>query len=488
MHDKMAGLEKRDLQKVVLGVALFVFAISLLFRFFSEGFFPAGASSYHDLEIARSFTSFWYQDMSVAGTRMILVTPYHLLLFLVVGVFGMKISLFFLPLLLLGGFLFTMIEVSFSLHIRPRALVLALLGFIISPAMVHLSTRFTQELFVLFLISISIYLALSQNPFHRMLSYPVMLLVAWSGLVPTLLLIVGLRYVIKVAGHTRKRLVMFSTLLFLVSLFLAAYTSQYLDIVSVVPTWQMFLSKTVTILGGSPGISGFLIVLSVVGFFETLRLKKRYYLLYGLILLLFVSTALSALDPSVYLTLLLLPFALAGYERFLERRWQLDLVRRLTLMIIFYGLLFSVVAYARVSADAAPSEELITTLHWMKENIDPGRTVLTSRANGFYVSSIAGHPVLSDDAFYRIEGSSDIERDIERIFSSRNLAQTADLFKEYQIGYILITPEMLEGSPFSQPDEGLLFLLSNEEFFERSFGFKGHEIWAYQGPLEYPSE
>ena len=64
-----------------------------------------------------------------------------------------------------------------------------------------------------------------------------------------------------------------------------------------------------------------------------------------------------------------------------------------------------------------------------------------------------------------------------RLFSTRNLVTAKDLLEKNQISYIFITDEMRDGLVWKRENEGLLFLLGNEEEFKNVYNRSGYEIW-----------
>ncbi|MBW2988144.1 hypothetical protein KY318_01425, partial [Candidatus Woesearchaeota archaeon] len=60
---------------------------------------------------------------------------------------------------------------------------------------------------------------------------------------------------------------------------------------------------------------------------------------------------------------------------------------------------------------------------------------------------------------------------------SRNLKHTKQTLKQYNISYILITKKMLSGGVWNSADEGLLFLLRNNETFKRVYEVNGNQVW-----------
>ncbi|HII72040.1 TPA: hypothetical protein HA265_04765 [Candidatus Woesearchaeota archaeon] len=63
------------------------------------------------------------------------------------------------------------------------------------------------------------------------------------------------------------------------------------------------------------------------------------------------------------------------------------------------------------------------------------------------------------------------------MFYSRKLDDTKKLFQAYNVKHVLVDPEMKDGFVWSKPNEGLLFLFTNKETFEKIYDQDGVEIW-----------
>jgi len=83
-----------------------------------------------------------------------------------------------------------------------------------------------------------------------------------------------------------------------------------------------------------------------------------------------------------------------------------------------------------------------------------------------------------------LDGSPAYVKDLETryndslwLFSSKDLETTRNLLFKYDIDYIFIDNVMKEGLVWLEQDEGLLFLLRNNETFKNVYNQTGVEIW-----------
>jgi hypothetical protein len=67
---------------------------------------------------------------------------------------------------------------------------------------------------------------------------------------------------------------------------------------------------------------------------------------------------------------------------------------------------------------------------------------------------------------------------LNKLFYSRDLTKVLNIFNEFKISYIFITPEMKNGLVWSKDNEGLLYLLNtNPNHFSLIYNNNGFEIW-----------
>jgi uncharacterized membrane protein len=91
-------------------------------------------------------------------------------------------------------------------------------------------------------------------------------------------------------------------------------------------------------------------------------------------------------------------------------------------------------------------------------------------------------PVLLDSDLNKIDRAEEKYQDTSHIFDSRNMKNTASLLDKYQIRYIFITEEMKQGLVWNKDEEGLIFIMENNEEFIKIFENEKATIYRY-----YPS-
>jgi hypothetical protein len=183
---------------------------------------------------------------------------------------------------------------------------------------------------------------------------------------------------------------------------------------------------------------------------------------------------LSFFFPSllIYVNLFISLLAGVAITNLARRRWALRFLRNLSLLVIFCGLLFSAVAQAKAIATMVPSSELITELRQLA--ILQG-IVLSHPKNGFWIS-YAGFPIVID------QKNQDAERlqDVFSLFATTDLHHAKELLQKYNVSYVLVTPEMTSGAVWRNEEQGLAFLLTNNETFKRLETGSAFGLWEVQ--------
>jgi uncharacterized membrane protein len=163
----------------------------------------------------------------------------------------------------------------------------------------------------------------------------------------------------------------------------------------------------------------------------------------------------------------------------IKMKWKLKVIRNISILLLFCGLLFSSVSYTVRIAEAQPNNELIQALDWIRENSNEGDVVFSHYANGFWVESRALRPVVLDSLS---DYSSEFEQrlsDSNTIFSSWDIEKTKKKLSEYDVEFILITNDMYEGLVWEEPEQELAYLLRNSETFKKEYENSYVGVWRY---------
>ena len=239
---------------------------------------------------------------------------------------------------------------------------------------------------------------------------------------------------------------------------------------------RSIFSYFISNLGATLGFGIFYAILAMIGLFLTWREKIKYAPLY----ILTVSLLILTLLYHDIIIMLNLPFCvLTGYafNKLMTMKWKLKLIKNLTLAVIIIGLVFSIVTFTIRAADLGPNPEIIKALHFLQDKTS-GK-VLSYYNYGLWIEYFAEKPAVLDTYTFYAQNNSQVYNLSNEAFNSYSLQITKPTLNELNVSYILITSEMRNGLVWNEPDQGLLFLLQDNETFKSIYSTKDVEIWKY---------
>ena len=162
----------------------------------------------------------------------------------------------------------------------------------------------------------------------------------------------------------------------------------------------------------------------------------------------------------------------------MKRKWELDLIKTFTILVLVYGILFSTVTFLVRLNVMEPDNEIIDSLRWLKDNTEEEEVVFSHFTNGFLIQTVSDRKVLLDGNFEHVNHLEELFFDSETIISSRNLKNTMALLDKHKISYVFITDKM-KHDLWKDEEDGLMFLFNDKDTFEKVFFNNEVEIWRY---------
>jgi len=403
-----------------------------------------------------------------------LMKPIHLVLAGLFSFLGAPAASFLVPLLLgiLSVIIFYFILKELNTSILNKFFSLFIL--IISPVFIYTFSTLNYYSLSVFVLLLAFFLFMKKSIFSYFLSLILFVIIPFFN---TLSFIFGvLMLLIYALNNEKKRKQVYNILWIVIPIaliryliYLVKYGLPYLAISSNI------LINYLSELGGFISFGIFNLLLSVIGFY-LIWLKKKQILGYILLIILIVFS-LYFNSINLYLNFI---FALAAGYAFvymIKMKYSLIIMKKLTIALLMVGLVFSTVSYIAVASSSLPNRHIIDSLEWLKSNSKPGEVVFSHYTKGSWIEYFSERPVLLDSNLMYIEDVKIKLNDSEIIFYSRTLKKTVSLLDQYNISYIWIDSEMKDGRVWTEEDEGLLFLFSNEEVFRKGYSKEGIEIW-----------
>jgi hypothetical protein len=245
---------------------------------------------------------------------------------------------------------------------------------------------------------------------------------------------------------------------------------------------QGVIEGTISEFGSRNGFSVFVIMLAMVQFLTTWKGKREYLPLYIGAIFLGAASLVYPGSFNPFLLVIVPPLAGSALVNLLRREWSTPLIRIATICIILLGVIVPWAASFQMAANDPPSRELVDSLVWLRSHSPPQAVVLSHYKNGFWVEDIAERRVVMDENVEFVRNASEVYNLSNEVFYSRDIKLTTQLLDELNVTIILIDRSMKGGLVWSDPKEGLLFVLGNEEVFRQVYNNTEVEIWRYPPP------
>ena len=430
--------------------------------------------SYHSLKLSETARGCPFcpeaEDASVVPRRVAHPNTYHLLLglFSAEGPAIIVIAHIILGMLMVAGFWLLLNE----LGLNKRLVLFTTLILVLSPVFVFSYTNLIPESLALVAIVWGGLLFFKGTSTKRLglqlLSLLFFLIAISTGpwvLIGLLVLVWGFSIAKRLPKHIPILLTVLGILVFILLNFKEMFFIRPIGPVRVV-------SSIVFEFGGPMGFSFFSVVLGIVGLLATWKKYRELVGIYFFSFLILVGMFLFGVSPLLFI--IVLPFFCGYMVRLLvDKVWVLPPLKIITIIIAVLGLVFSTVIAVGTEILAEPDGSMDEGIGFLKEQQNSG-SVFSIGEYGSLISQATGKPVVLD----HLVNNRTVLNETDAIFWSRNLERTKRLMDRYSIAYLFITPKMATGNPWSEEDDGLLFLLRNNQTFRNLYAKDGVEIWG----------
>lgn len=456
---------------LVFVVALVVLALPMSARLLFHSSYLAGPESYRNHLISTQLMDGKLDYRLGTETK-----PYHLLEAYLGGIFGIDLVARLLP-IILGTFSATLFYLILKKIINDvRTSTLTAIVLIFSPAFMYLFSVSSPNCLTAFILLFATYLLLSSRKMHVLFGG---IMLSLASLTDPFVFALSMAISILIIYNTRNSSRLRKLLFVLVAL--AGIAGSLLLYSFAQPAFSIrsdFLRQSITDMGGVIGFGLFHIILFFSGLLSTWKMKREYALLYLMLALVFILMLALGINYNAYLNFLVVYFMGVALSNLAAMKWESLHLKNIALLILFCGLLFSGVSYAKRIALMEPEPELVQQLENLRSY--PGGIVLSHPKYAESIEYFGGMPAYfrpeADDAIRRINIS-------EEIFNSRRLEYTKQIMDEENIRYVVVTMDMRKGLVWDRENEGLLFLFRNNETFKKLYGNEvGVEVWEYLSP------
>ena len=466
--------------KVFLYIFIMAVIVLLMVPFFRMlSGVMVGEESYYHAQMAGRILREGIPEIEPLAARPYFFQPYHFVLAGFSLVLGIGAASFMVPFLCGLGSVIFFYKILRRFNFRPRKIFLIMAVYVLSPVFILIFSTSNHHCAALFFVVFGFYLFLKEQKKYFIAAA---VLFGLAGLFSIFALAFSLAVLTAYCARKKEHTKRFYVVLGIAVLVLLSYLRLilYFGLPALEHiTLKGVLIKYISDIGGILGYGIFNILLALLGLYFIWKKGKitlAYSLFFILVIVSFYFNGMNA-----YLSLAFALFAGTGLYGLTRMKWHLKLIKKLTILVLIAGLLFSSISYiGRIDA-MQPDEEVIKSLQWLKENSEPGEAVFSHYSKGFWIETVGNRPVVIDSLYpYTSEFKTRIN-DSEKIFESRNLARTKELLDLYKVRYIWIDNEMTAGQVWSKEEEGLLFLFRNEETFDKIYDNEGILIYEYIG-------
>jgi hypothetical protein len=411
----------------------------------------SGSESYYNLQQAKTLTHENFDYFPLSLTLKLLPADY----------------LFVIPLTLALISLFLIFVITEGTKIRKDFKFFFLLFVILSPVFIYTFTTISQNSYLIFLIILGFYFLTRKNSVLRYLSIIPFIVSSFFDIISTMLVILSLLvhiYLIK----KRRKIVLINLIFILIS--------SLINIIFLGQTFfpmqfhqQNFLTGLLADLGGVHGVSFFVFLLAIIGL--TITWKKKYFSISYLFLLVLIPACIFNSELAFLVSILLTFFATVAFVFFLNKKWDLENIKRFTYFILLLGILFSTISYLDRFSENYPLNGHEETLSWISENTPVGTIILSSSENVHYLNYFTDgkpfHLLYKDQAY--------TDENYAKITTATHINTLENLLNVHKIELIYVTPDMKQVLP---ADYGILVLLQNENF-KLVHSHNEFEVWVY---------
>jgi len=480
MLDRLKRQYKRYSLIIVMLLALAVLLVPHVIRYSHFDNFMVGGMPYYHARIAQRLSHGYsgYDQLSYSGSAYIF-DAYDVALAIIGQFIGVLTASNVLPFALGLCSVVLLFLLLGRLKLSSGMRLLTMLLWILSPVFIYTFTVSNPFALVIFLNLAGFYFFTSKDR-KAVFSILFFAFIPLFGIINTLITaFLAVIYTLKERKKTRV-LIMVLVLLFSVGfvynfLFYSAYGLPG----RFIPVKENLIQNSLVELGAVLGFNTFVLLLSIVGMLSNWRKKSRFVWLYILMAALILSFIF--IDPQFksLLSILVSFFAAFGLATLADMRWELKLIRNLTIAMLLFSIMFSTYAYIGRLSFMEPGLDTIGSLTWLRSNSVHEGVVISDYKNGFWIEYFARRPVVMDSLTrYRPEPRQRYN-DTITLFRTRDMDTASGILDRYDVRYIFVDAKTRALMLGENNILGLEFLLENSNSFKMIKNTNDVEIWEY---------
>jgi hypothetical protein len=476
-EEKLRSREKPKAKIFVIAMIIILLILSSVFALRliqHKPLLPTG-ESYYNLRLAQELKVDPLLVKDPVQSTAYQPNPYHYLLVLMLLMFSPEIVSILTPLALglISAIIFFKLLTLLGVKHEDAAFSLIILA--VSPAFITLFSGLYIYSFVLFLSLLIIFLVIigKKSKYTLALSSLLLLILALASLTGFLITIALLIVICSALKRKIATAIMPVIPSFIALIFLVIFSIYPINLLG----FHGFEFKNIlSALGADIGFDIFLIILFFAGFIILWNKNEEKRFLH-LVVLAFIIFSFFNTPARAFSSFIITNYCVVAITYFYKRKWELDIIRTGTLLLVLCSLIFSLINQVNVLVQAQPDQEMQEALIFLKK-LDSG-IVLSAENSGFIVEFYSGKQALLDKNSFLNPDYRNVKTEVDHLFMMPRLKEAEPLLQKYKIRYVFITPWMKE-ELWEGREEGFLLLVKNSESFIRKYDYEGVEIWEYR--------
>lgn len=382
---------------------------------------------------------------------------------------GGMLSLVFLALIIAVLTLFNIWTIFRKLNFSATHTFMFSLILILTPAFMRSATSLSSSLLYLFLLSLSfVFFFQRQQKIRYLAVLPSLAIAGLDQFSVLLTIIIFTLYALNSEKNSRLPIWVSSCVLLLA---LGTMTLIFdIPFLSGPFHTSQLARDLISDFGSFSGMSFFVFVLGLFGLVISWPRKVSYFLPY-LVLPLLAPAYIYNPEALFPLSVIFIFFATRTVLTFLRHQWQLPILQRFTLFLLFLGILFSSLSYVSHLESTGLQGDDLEVLHWMRDYLPEEARVVSFPEDADYIRYFAGKEVFFAYHFQDPEK----ENSNALILNAEYVQQLFPLLEKNGIGYLYISTSAREQLP---RDQGLFFLFQNERF-KLLYSSGESEVWKF---------
>ena len=221
------------------------------------------------------------------------------------------------------------------------------------------------------------------------------------------------------------------------------------------------------------GFSFSSLILSLIGLILLWEKGLKNIIIYVSFILILVLSMFST-SLKAYINMILIIFAGFAFIYLNRRKWSIQLIKRVTILLIICSILFTTILFITKTSNLAPDADYVDAMLFIKKQSNPEEKILSSPDNGFMLQYYTDRATYLDDKSSMFDKELLIE--LSNLTSSRNLERTENILSKNNLRYVFIDKDFKQ---FLEQEEGLLYIIETSNKFTNIYKSNKAEVWLY---------